>query len=102
MLTKSGAATAREGNFADSRRVSSRDSRREFLKASLSVPDSLALAELGSAAGQAAPAADIRVENVILIVSDTMRRDALFLHGSHWIPTPHIDRFAREAVIRHA
>lgn len=36
--------------------------------------------------------------NVILIISDTMRRDALSCFGGRWIQTPHLDAFARQAV----
>ena len=37
-------------------------------------------------------------KNVILIISDTMRRDALGCFGGHWIQTPHLDAFAKRAV----
>jgi arylsulfatase A-like enzyme len=36
--------------------------------------------------------------NVILIVSDTMRRDALACFGGRWIQTPHLTEFANRAV----
>jgi arylsulfatase A-like enzyme len=36
--------------------------------------------------------------NVILIVSDTLRADHLGCYGNTWVSTPHLDRFAREAV----
>ena len=38
-------------------------------------------------------------DNVILIISDTLRRDALSCYGGSWIHTPHLDRFAEQAVI---
>lgn len=37
--------------------------------------------------------------NVVLIVSDTFRRDHLGAYGNEWIHTPHLDRFANEAVV---
>jgi arylsulfatase A-like enzyme len=37
--------------------------------------------------------------NVVLIVSDTFRRDHLGAYGNDWIHTPHLDRFANEAVV---
>lgn len=45
------------------------------------------------------PGGDLRVDNVILIVTDSMRRDALSPYGSDWIRTPHLDRFSRQAVL---
>jgi arylsulfatase A-like enzyme len=42
---------------------------------------------------------EIGVNNVILIIMDSMRRDALSLYKGRWIDTPHIDRFAQQAVI---
>jgi arylsulfatase A-like enzyme len=39
-----------------------------------------------------------RKRNVIVIISDTMRRDALGCYSGRWIQTPHLDRFARSAV----
>ena len=37
--------------------------------------------------------------NIILIISDTFRRDHLGCYGNEWIRTPHIDKFARESVV---
>jgi arylsulfatase A-like enzyme len=37
--------------------------------------------------------------NFVVIVSDTFRRDHLGAYGNEWIHTPHLDRFAREAVV---
>ncbi len=37
--------------------------------------------------------------NVIVIVSDTLRRDHLGCYGNDWISTPHLDRFASKAVV---
>ena len=42
---------------------------------------------------------DLRIDNVILIITDSMRRDALSPYGSDWIRTPHLDRFSRQAVL---
>jgi arylsulfatase A-like enzyme len=39
------------------------------------------------------------MRNVILIVSDTLRRDFLGCYGNHWIRTPHLDAFAQECLI---
>src|SRR5260370_40144574 len=36
--------------------------------------------------------------HVILIISDTMRRDALGCFGGRWVQTPHLDAFAKRAV----
>jgi arylsulfatase A-like enzyme len=37
--------------------------------------------------------------NVIQIFSDSLRRDFLSWYGNTWTHTPHLDRFAREAII---
>ncbi len=37
--------------------------------------------------------------NVVVIVSDTLRRDHLGAYGNPWIHTPHLDRFAAESVV---
>lgn len=37
--------------------------------------------------------------NVILIISDTMRRDHLGLYGNEWIHTPNLDRFAQMSYV---
>ena len=37
--------------------------------------------------------------NVILIISDTFRRDHLGAYGNDWIHTPYLDRMASEAVV---
>jgi arylsulfatase A-like enzyme len=37
--------------------------------------------------------------NVVLIVSDTFRRDHLGAYGNRWIRTPALDRFAAESVV---
>ena len=34
--------------------------------------------------------------NIILIVSDTLRRDHLGCYGNNWISTPNIDKFAKK------
>jgi arylsulfatase A-like enzyme len=37
--------------------------------------------------------------NIIIIVSDTLRRDHLGCYGNDWIRTPNIDRLAKESVV---
>jgi len=37
--------------------------------------------------------------NVVVIVTDTYRRDHLGCYGNDWIRTPHIDRFAEQALV---
>jgi len=37
--------------------------------------------------------------NLVIIVSDTFRRDHLGCYGNDWIHTPHLDRFAESCVI---
>jgi arylsulfatase A-like enzyme len=37
--------------------------------------------------------------NIILIVSDTFRRDHLGCYGNNWIRTPNLDRLARESTV---
>jgi arylsulfatase A-like enzyme len=40
-----------------------------------------------------------RVDNVVLIISDTLRRDFLSCYGNDWIYTPHLKRFASMSLI---
>ena len=37
--------------------------------------------------------------NIVVIVSDTFRRDHLGAYGNEWIHTPHLDRLASESVV---
>jgi arylsulfatase A-like enzyme len=37
--------------------------------------------------------------NIIVIVSDTLRRDHLGLYGNSWIRTPYLDRFAEQCIV---
>ncbi len=37
--------------------------------------------------------------NVVLIYSDTMRRDHLGAYGNAWIKTPNLDRLASQSVV---
>jgi len=37
--------------------------------------------------------------NVICIMADSLRRDHLGCYGNDWIKTPHLDAFAREAIV---
>jgi arylsulfatase A-like enzyme len=69
-------------------------SRRGFLQASAAAAASAVARE--ATAGRAAFGKGKR--NVILIISDTMRRDALGCYGGRWIQTPQLDAFARSAV----
>lgn len=39
------------------------------------------------------------VKNVVMIVSDTLRRDHLGCYGNAWIRTPHLDCFAEKCVV---
>ncbi len=41
----------------------------------------------------------MRVQNVILIISDTLRRDHLGAYGNPWIRTANLDRLARTSVV---
>jgi arylsulfatase A-like enzyme len=65
--------------------------RRQFLRTGAAV------ASLAASAA-AAPAVRSGKRNVILIISDTMRRDALGCYGGRWVRTPHLDAFAKTAV----
>lgn len=70
--------------------ISDPQPRRRFLKTA-------ALATAGLAA-PFAPARETKKRNVIVIVSDTMRRDALQAYGGNWVQTPHLSAFAKKAV----
>jgi arylsulfatase A-like enzyme len=66
--------------------------RREFLASSSA-----------GVAAAASPLAALRAiektpRNVILIISDTLRRDALGCYGGRWVQTPFLDEFACSAV----
>ncbi|MCM8809402.1 MAG: sulfatase-like hydrolase/transferase [Candidatus Omnitrophica bacterium] len=37
--------------------------------------------------------------NIILIISDTLRRDFLGCYGNNWISTPNIDKFAKNSIL---
>jgi arylsulfatase A-like enzyme len=66
--------------------------RRQFLRSS----GAGVIGSAGMAIREGGPLATKR--NVIIIVSDTMRRDALGCYGGCWIQTPQLDEFARSAV----
>lgn len=70
-----------------------RISRRKFLGAA-------AVAGAGAVAGGIGLGLSRRrgKRNVILIISDSMRRDALSCYGSRWCHTPHLDSFAQRAL----
>jgi len=68
-------------------------SRRQFLQSSAGIAGTLTFGS--SACGQLRTNGS---RNVILIISDTMRRDALGCFGGRWVQTPHLDAFAKRAV----
>jgi arylsulfatase A-like enzyme len=49
-------------------------------------------------AGHSRAFQDKQKRNVIVVVSDTMRRDALGCYGGKWVKTPALDAFAKTAV----
>jgi arylsulfatase A-like enzyme len=67
--------------------------RRRFLETGAAVAGTLA-----AGAGAQGRIPKNGKKNVILIISDTMRRDALGCYGGRWIQTPHLDAFAKRAV----
>ena len=67
-----------------------RISRRRFVQATAAA--GLAIA------GQAGAKSNKGKRNIIVIVSDTMRRDALECYGGQWVKTPHLTAFAKTAV----
>ena len=69
-----------------------RVNRRQFLQ------KSLVTAAIAGSSNPALPRPASRNRNVILIISDTMRRDALGCYGGRWVQCPHLDLFARSAV----
>jgi arylsulfatase A-like enzyme len=76
-------------------------SRRDFLKLGAAGLGA-SIMPTGPSRAATAPAGkkeDLRVDNVILIITDTMRRDAVSCYGSQWIHTPHLEAFAQKAVI---
>jgi arylsulfatase A-like enzyme len=72
-------------------------SRRDVLKVAAGVAGAKVFASVAAAEAQT-PAPAGTVKNAIIIVSDTMRRDALGCFGGAWIRTPKLDAFARRAV----
>ncbi len=77
-------------------------SRRAFLRtaagAALSVPLATGAAR-NKAEAKAGTAATPERLNVILLISDTFRRDHLGCYGCDWIHTPNLDKFAADAVV---
>ncbi|MCD6509765.1 MAG: sulfatase [Thermoprotei archaeon] len=41
----------------------------------------------------------MRIEKIIIIISDTFRRDFLGCYGNKWIHTPNLDRFAKRSIV---
>lgn len=39
------------------------------------------------------------IMNIILIVSDTLRRDHLSCYGNKWISTPYVEKFSKDSFI---
>jgi arylsulfatase A-like enzyme len=68
-------------------------SRRQFLGAS-----ALAAGAATTAASLVALARHQERRNVILIISDSMRRDALACYGGQWVDTPNLSAFAKRCV----
>jgi arylsulfatase A-like enzyme len=80
--------------------LDNKPSRRDFLKVSGGALAAMAAAGPPPARRAAGPPPDvIQVDNAILIITDSMRRDALSLYGANWIRTPYLDRFARQALV---
>ncbi len=74
-------------------------SRRDFLKTGAAALGSIPLARVSMQASPQSAAAEIHAENVILIISDTLRRDTLSCYRGDWVHTPHLNRFAQQAVV---
>ncbi|MBI4581632.1 MAG: sulfatase [Planctomycetes bacterium] len=71
--------------------------RRDFLAGSAALIGSASLARPRALAASGPEGGAVR--NVILIVSDTLRRDALGCYGSTWVKTPHLDKFSGKSVV---
>lgn len=81
-------------------RENTKTSRRDFLKVGAGALSAYAATpRLVKSRPPNPPRGDLRIDNVILIITDSMRRDALSPYGSDWIRTPHLDRFSRQAVL---
>ena len=74
--------------------------RRDFLKAGASVLGAYAAPpQLEKLSPPIQRRGGVHVDNVILIVTDSMRRDALSPYRSGWIPTPHFDSFSQKSIL---
>jgi arylsulfatase A-like enzyme len=69
--------------------------RRSFLASSVSP---LAVQTVSQAAAPQAPAGN-RKWNILVIVSDTMRKDYLEPYGNQWVKTPNLSRLASESAL---
>ncbi|MFH0822066.1 MAG: sulfatase [Pseudomonadota bacterium] len=69
-------------------------SRRSFLRRSICGAFAVPLL-VGCGRGEIKP----RVNNTIVIISDTLRRDAVSCYGSSWVQSPNLARFAEKAQI---
>ena len=82
------------------RRENTKASRRDFLKVGAGALGAYAATPRSMMSHPPSPpAGGLRIDNVILIITDSMRRDALSPYGSDWIRTPQLDRFSRQAVL---
>jgi len=72
-------------------------SRRSFLKATLAAAGALALRRSAFSAREGRSAAsDLgKVKNAIVIISDTMRRDAVKCYENNWVHTDNLGEFAK-------
>jgi len=75
-------------------KFNTKSSRRDFLKTGAAALGSLPLARGALRAAPQTGTEGKAIENVILIMSDTLRRDTLSCYGGDWVHTPHLDRFA--------
>jgi len=80
-------------------KFNTKSSRRDFLKTGAAALGSLPLARGALRAAPRTGTEGKSIENVFLIISDTLRRDTLSCYGGDWVHTPHLDRFAQQAVI---
>lgn len=86
-----------------------RHSRRDFLRHSALAAAGLVGATADASPAESAPSSDSTWErpqkqrgnnlNLIVLVSDTFRRDNLACYGSQWVECPKLNRFAQDCVI---
>jgi len=83
----------------DEKRKRPRLSRRDLLQAAGAAVLGLTPMGRGRLAQAQQPPAAVKPMNVILIISDTFRRDHLGCYGNDWIHTPNLDKLARQGVM---